>query len=126
MRMGNLALGSSSHCRVDRALEDGEVLTALGGLQVLHTPGHTPGSICLYQPASRVLFSGDLVLHPSSSSSSPALHFSVPQFSVDPDEARQSARCLLGLDIEVLCGGHGEPVADGVTEQLSELLASSG
>ena len=28
-------------------------------LRVLHTPGHSPGSICLYAPALGVLFSGD-------------------------------------------------------------------
>jgi len=27
--------------------------------QVLHTPGHTPGSICLYEQTARVLFTGD-------------------------------------------------------------------
>ncbi|RDV82316.1 MBL fold metallo-hydrolase [Ammonifex thiophilus] len=42
----------------DRCLHDGEEITC-GKLQfqVLHTPGHTPGSICLYAPG--VLFSGD-------------------------------------------------------------------
>ncbi len=28
-------------------------------LQILHTPGHTPGSVCLYWPEEKVLFSGD-------------------------------------------------------------------
>lgn len=28
-------------------------------LNVLHTPGHTPGGICLYSPSDSVLFSGD-------------------------------------------------------------------
>jgi glyoxylase-like metal-dependent hydrolase (beta-lactamase superfamily II) len=28
-------------------------------LRVLHTPGHSPGSVCLYAPALRVVFSGD-------------------------------------------------------------------
>ena len=32
-------------------------------LQVLHTPGHTPGSICLYFPEEKVLFSGDTLFH---------------------------------------------------------------
>ncbi len=44
--------------RVDVLLEDGHILP-LGRwqLQVLHTPGHTPGSICLYLPPN--LFTGD-------------------------------------------------------------------
>ncbi|MCX6023886.1 MAG: MBL fold metallo-hydrolase [Chloroflexi bacterium] len=46
--------------RVDRVLEDGEFIN-VGGfeLQVIHTPGHTAGSICLYDRATRTLFSGD-------------------------------------------------------------------
>ena len=34
-------------------------LTAEGGLSVLPTPGHTPGSVCLYFPDEKTLFSGD-------------------------------------------------------------------
>ncbi len=33
------------------------------GLTVIHTPGHSPGSICLYWPAKKVLISGDLVFN---------------------------------------------------------------
>ncbi|MDQ1013018.1 glyoxylase-like metal-dependent hydrolase (beta-lactamase superfamily II) [Streptomyces sp. V4I23] len=41
-------------------LVDGELLTVADtGLYVLHTPGHSPGAICLYVPELGVLFSGD-------------------------------------------------------------------
>ncbi len=42
----------------DRLLTDGEVI---GELEVIHTPGHTPGSICLYDPETGDLISGDTV-----------------------------------------------------------------
>lgn len=47
---------------VDRKLRDGDGIE-LGdtSLQVLHTPGHSPGSICLYEATSKSLFSGDLI-----------------------------------------------------------------
>jgi hydroxyacylglutathione hydrolase len=47
-------------CQVDVELKDGEVIR-LGPLtlKVLHTPGHTPGSICLY--AGKYLLSGDTI-----------------------------------------------------------------
>ena len=39
---------------------DGEALALCGlSLRLLHTPGHTPGSVCLYDEANAVLFSGD-------------------------------------------------------------------
>jgi glyoxylase-like metal-dependent hydrolase (beta-lactamase superfamily II) len=41
-------------------LADGEELTVAGvRLHVLHTPGHSPGAVCLYAPALDALFSGD-------------------------------------------------------------------
>ncbi|MHB1535855.1 MAG: MBL fold metallo-hydrolase [Acidimicrobiales bacterium] len=44
----------------DNELEDGEIFEVSGlSLTVLHTPGHSPGGICLYVPEVRVLFSGD-------------------------------------------------------------------
>jgi glyoxylase-like metal-dependent hydrolase (beta-lactamase superfamily II) len=44
----------------DRALADGQVLEVAGtSLQVLHTPGHSPGSCCLYTPDLGQVFTGD-------------------------------------------------------------------
>lgn len=46
--------------RVDKRLVHGDVLTLDGEkLTVLHTPGHTRGSICLFSEKSRVCFTGD-------------------------------------------------------------------
>ncbi|MFH0861221.1 MAG: MBL fold metallo-hydrolase [Candidatus Altiarchaeota archaeon] len=46
--------------KVSRKLEDGERIR-LGKmiLEVVHTPGHTPGSMCLYEPETKSLFTGD-------------------------------------------------------------------
>ncbi|UCF42761.1 MAG: MBL fold metallo-hydrolase [Planctomycetota bacterium] len=44
----------------DFVLEEGDVLEQAGiKLKVLHTPGHTPGGICLYSEDEGVVFSGD-------------------------------------------------------------------
>jgi len=50
--------------KADRALEDGEKIK-LGGLsfEVIHTPGHSPGGICLYCQKEKVLFSGDTLFY---------------------------------------------------------------
>ncbi len=44
----------------DEYLADNQILEA-GSLQfvILHTPGHTPGSICVYEPNEKVVFTGD-------------------------------------------------------------------
>ncbi len=48
------------HCEVP--LQDGDMVT-LGedSWEVLHTPGHTPGSICLWDRKNNVMFSGDML-----------------------------------------------------------------
>ncbi len=48
--------------RPDRTLSDGELLpVGEHRLTVIHTPGHSPGGVCLYDARSGVLFSGDTV-----------------------------------------------------------------
>lgn len=50
--------------RVDNALADGQTIEVGGTeLTVLHTPGHSPGGVCLWVPAERTLFSGDTLFH---------------------------------------------------------------
>jgi glyoxylase-like metal-dependent hydrolase (beta-lactamase superfamily II) len=48
----------------DLELQDGDEL-AIGQLrfQVLHTPGHTPGHVCFYEPSENVLFDGDVLFY---------------------------------------------------------------
>lgn len=49
--------------RPDAELADGQVLEVAGSaVVVLHTPGHTAGSVCLHLPDDGVLFSGDTLL----------------------------------------------------------------
>lgn len=44
----------------DLDLKDGDLLEVGGiSLEVLHTPGHAPGAVCLYAPALETVFTGD-------------------------------------------------------------------
>jgi len=49
---------------IDRLLEDGDLIS-FGDctLQVIHTPGHTPGGICLFDAAHGLLFAGDTLFY---------------------------------------------------------------
>ncbi len=47
----------------DRVLYGGEIVsTGVYDLEVIWTPGHSPGHICLYEPQNQLLFSGDHIL----------------------------------------------------------------
>ena len=74
-----------------------ETLT-IGGQKLicLHTPGHTPGSICIYldRNGKRILFGQDL--------HGPIL----PEFGSSLDDWDRSTQKLLALDADILCEGH--------------------
>ena len=47
--------------QVNLVLNDGEIKLGEETFRVLHTPGHSPGSVSLYWPAKKALFSGDVI-----------------------------------------------------------------
>ncbi len=102
-----------------KALADGDVLPVLGGLRVVHTPGHTPGSVCLYAPARRLLFSGD-VLQMTHGRLAPPHQV----FSDDMAEARRSFARLSALDIDVICFAHYPPLRGGAGVAIDALAGA--
>lgn len=102
----------------DIILKEGD---AVGRLEVLHTPGHTPGSISLYDRRDRVLFVGDTVRFVKGRLEGPP-----PQFTQSMDQAKASIERLSSLDFEVMLSGHGEPLkspdAPKMLRELSKKL----
>ncbi len=94
---------------VDDLLQDGSVIPALGGLRVLHMPGHTPGSICLYSERRGVLFTGDVMINNGN-----RLSQAFPLSQHDRKLAQQALTRLLPLSIQLCCFAHGRPLGDGV------------
>ena len=87
----------------DTVLHDGD---RVGSLRVIHTPGHTPGGICLYGAEDNVLFSGDTVFTGGSFG-----RYDFP--GGDRTALAASIERLSALEVEGLYPGHGEPVARG-------------
>jgi hydroxyacylglutathione hydrolase len=76
----------------------------IGGLhfQVLLSPGHSPGSICIYWEDRRALFSGDVVFDQGLGRTD------LP--GGDGEMLKSSIRRLAALDVEILLPGHGDVV----------------
>lgn len=108
--------------KVDRALKDGDVVEVMGGLRVVHTPGHTPGSICLYQPEQRLLFCGDLLFNKHPVTGRIGLQLPMPLVSGDMAKVRESVHRVAQLPVDVLCPGHGEPIVGNAQAQIKALL----
>jgi glyoxylase-like metal-dependent hydrolase (beta-lactamase superfamily II) len=89
--------------RVDLWLEDGQALPGHSGWSVIHTPGHTPDGICLYNEASRSLIAGDTIvdLH-----GRPVLN---RLLELDSRAVTESFGRLRPLPVEALYPGWGSP-----------------
>jgi len=97
---------------VDFALEDG---MELDGLEVLHTPGHSPGHVCLR--AGEILLAGDHILArtiPQQWPESVAAYTGLGHFLESLDKVAR----LQG--VEMILGGH-EPPVQGVAQRIREI-----
>ena len=93
--------------QVEKNLKDGQVLTVLGGLHVLETPGHTPGHLSFFLPSEGVLFTGDSIV-----SEKTGLRVSTGANNWDQPKSDASARKQASLGAAIVCPGHGEVVMD--------------
>jgi len=84
---------------IDFFLEDSFVLNGKT-LKIIHTPGHSPGSICIYWPEMKFLICGDLIF---------AYSFGRTDLpGGDPSLIKKSIEEVSRLDIEYLLPGHGD------------------
>jgi hydroxyacylglutathione hydrolase len=105
--------------KTDIVLVDGD---KIGDYDVIHTPGHTPGSICLYNHLTKVLFVGD-----NMSFSKGILNPPSGRLLPDPVNYRKSMEKLGKLDVETILPGHGAPVtmdANRLIEEFIEMLST--
>lgn len=79
--------------------------------KVLHTPGHTAGSICLFEEEKKWLFSGDCVF--------PQGSFGRVDFpGSNPDEMIDSLEMLSSLEVNALFAGHMDPVITNAKKSI--------
>jgi glyoxylase-like metal-dependent hydrolase (beta-lactamase superfamily II) len=106
---------------IDAPLKDGDKLAVGGiGVHVLHTPGHTPGGVCLWLPQERKLISGDTLFRDS-----------IGRTDLPGGNGRQLLesirRQLLGLPEETeVFPGHGEPTTIGREKRSNYFLQNLG
>ena len=94
----------------DIRLNDGDTIA---GLTTIHTPGHTPGSICLFDPASKILFVGDLLRFNGSK-------IEIGPLPLDTGEVQQSINKIAALDFDIMLSGHGIPLRPDASVKVRE------
>jgi glyoxylase-like metal-dependent hydrolase (beta-lactamase superfamily II) len=89
----------------------------IAGLKVIHIPGHTPGSIALYDRKRKVLFVGDALRFRNEAVQGPS-----ERMTMDLNKAYESIEKLTSFDFDVLLSGHSKPVLSNATTKVQEFL----
>lgn len=90
-------------------------------LEIIETPGHTPGHICVHDAAAGILAVGDAMNTRSGQLQSASAD---PNFTDDLAQADESVRKLAGFEFEVVLVGHGEPILNDGSAAVSSLADS--
>ena len=91
--------------KADKVLKEGDTIKAGNySFKVIHTPGHTPGSICLWDEKNKVLISGDTLFLDG-----------IGRTDIEGGDEKQMKKSLKKIkalgDIAVLLPGHGAPAS---------------
>jgi hydroxyacylglutathione hydrolase len=103
---------------LDTDIKEGDVInTENFHLLVLHTPGHSAGSICLYEPEKKMLFSGDTIFENAIGRTDlPGGNY---------NELKDSLEKLDRYNIQYMFPGHGPPKIGGVNFLIKKMLVSA-
>jgi hydroxyacylglutathione hydrolase len=100
--MGKYGGNAGYNFKGDFFLQEGELRVGQHTFQVIETPGHSPGSLCLYWPAEKALFTGDVVFNQGIGRTDlPGGNGALLKASIQK---------LAVLDVEYVLSGHGEVI----------------
>jgi glyoxylase-like metal-dependent hydrolase (beta-lactamase superfamily II) len=95
-------------------IEDGDIIvTSIFCLKVVHTPGHTNGSICLYEEDRKILFSGDTIFANG--------YYGKVNDIESFNKIINSIKKLSNLKIDFLLPGHGELVIKNTQKYINSM-----
>jgi len=100
----------------DLLLKDG---STIGPLSIVGTPGHTDGSISVYEPGE-VIFVGDLLRTDGSGK----LKLASANMSRDMEQVKRSVEKISKLEFRKLMPGHGKPIEDGASKAVRDFVAN--
>ena len=101
---------------VEIRLKDGD---KIGRLLVIHTPGHSEGSIALLDAEQKVLFAGDTIRFIDGK-----IQGAPEGFTLDPVKAKESIGRIATFEFDIMLSGHGEPLRPEASKKIKEFYAT--
>jgi glyoxylase-like metal-dependent hydrolase (beta-lactamase superfamily II) len=122
LRLGRLfnrfGSGSFDPVPVGETFTDGQVVPFAGGIEVVHTPGHSPGHAAYLLRESGVLITGDSIFNVR------GLRWPIKAFCTDFRLTTKTAHRLAELDYTVAAFTHGPHLSDRPREHIRRFLAT--
>ncbi len=116
-KFGNLKVGPIV---IDGLLKDGDKIG--NTLQVIHTPGHTPGHISLYDKERRILIGGDVLFN--SILNIDGLFVPPPTVTKDWQTSIVSAKNILNLKVDKLLLAHqSTPILENAQQMIEKAVS---
>ncbi|HLO79361.1 MAG TPA: MBL fold metallo-hydrolase [Chitinophagaceae bacterium] len=109
-------LRSVKRVPVDQTFSIDEIFSK--GIQIINTPGHTPGHISIYLPDLKILIASDAIVIGNGE-----LGIANPQFCLDLHEAKNSVKKLSALEIEIMVCYHGGIETVDISTKLLRLIS---
>jgi glyoxylase-like metal-dependent hydrolase (beta-lactamase superfamily II) len=99
-------------CPVDELLDEGD---SLGPLQVMHSPGHSPGHLTFWWPERGFLIAGDgIATWPSLCAGWKAFNLNHVQHKASLERLATFEPCIVGV-------GHGDPITENPADHVQQL-----
>ncbi len=106
--------------QIDQTVTEGEVLPICGGIEIVATPGHTPGHISLFLKEDKILIAGDALNIVDGT-----LNCSNPLFTWDVPQAQQSVAILQQYPVKQIIAFHGGLYQGNPEEALTAIVQAN-
>jgi len=100
-----------------KGLKHGEVLDYLGGIEVIHIPGHSEGNASYYLPAVKAIIAGDAIFADDDGK----METPPERYCLDADQAAREIKRLLDYDFDAILLTHGKNTMTGAKEKVKAL-----
>ena len=112
------SLKEQTGIEADMGLEHGDLIEACGGIEVVHVPGHSAGSIAFYLRSEKAMVVGDVLFEDEKGNLIPP----PAKYCEDVELARREIKQLLDYDFDILLLSHGKSVQMDAKKRVEELV----
>ena len=102
----------------DMGLEDGDVIDACGGIEVIHVPGHSKGNLSFYLRRNKLIIAGDTIFGDRHRN----LYAPPEKYCEDVELAAKGIEKLLNYDFNKLFLSHGKSLLRGAKKRVRDLV----